>query len=53
MTAAKKTSIEAQRTAYKARMAAAATTVELDDAALQAQIDEDEGFLDTLQRLGL
>ena len=53
MAAAKKTSIEAQRIAYKARMAAAATTVELDAAALQAQDDEDENFLQTLERLGL
>ena len=53
MSAAKKTSVEAQRIAYKARMATAATTAELDGAALQAQIDEDEGFLAKLERLGL
>ena len=53
MSAAKKATVEAQRIAYKARTAIAATTVELEGAALQAQIDEDEGFLDMLQRLGV
>ena len=53
MSAAKKASVEEQRAAYRARTAIAATTVELEGAALQAQIDEDEGFLDKLQRLGL
>ena len=53
MTAAKKAVIEAKRIAYKARTAVGATTIEFDAAALQAQADEDESFLQMLARLEL
>ena len=53
MTAAKKAAIEAKRIAYKARTAINATAIEINDAALQAEIDEDENFLQMLERLEL